>query len=73
VERRSTCNPFDYLSVSTPRQGALAPAPRQWTPFPAEEAGAPSRDDAGRIRAGQAVVTPLHILRLRCFLLRSPH
>jgi hypothetical protein len=47
LERRPRCNPFGYFFVSTPRERALAPAPRQRTPLiPTEEAGALSWDDA---------------------------
>ena len=67
VESRSTCNPLDYLSLSTPRQGALASAGSSVAnPFPTEEAGALSherREGLHRIRAGRAVVTPPRILR----------
>ena len=73
VERGSTCNPFGYLSLSTPRQGArhrlLGNGPPSRPRRPVPPLGTTS-DGSEQVRP---VVTPLRILRLRCFLLRSPH
>jgi RNA polymerase sigma factor (sigma-70 family) len=41
-------------------------------PFPAEEAGAPARDDARRIRAGQAGCNPPAYLKIEMFLAPKP-
>jgi hypothetical protein len=78
VERRSWCNPVGYLFVSTLRPKVL------WrrllgygAHFPAEESVPPSRPPSGTMPGGseqaRPVVTPLRILRSRCFLLRSPY
>jgi hypothetical protein len=72
----STCNPLDYLSLSTRRQGALAPAPRKRTPHPLPSEGAGVHLEGSSVTgspAGQRGCNPPTYSKMRCFLLRSRH
>jgi hypothetical protein len=64
AQRRATCNPVAYLSVSTPRQRCSGAGTSVTDPSPTEEACAQAEGSpCTGLRQQGAAVTPLRILK----------